>query len=306
MIGTPITDWIVKTDRLRMENDIQTHFKATNERDAHYVLPRKDGSTFSGEFKTAIIHAAEGNAKVLIAVVRNITDRKQMEQRILRNTIETEERERERFSEDLHDGLGPLLSAVKIHLELIAARMGNPVEQGRFIKMTDDLLQESIKSTREIANNLTPNLLNDFGLLDALSVYVEKINKMNTIFIDFTVDQPFPALPKQTEVALYRVICELINNTLKHASANKISISLLKDEKQIEVRYSDNGIGFDVQKMFSSRSKGLGLSNIISRVKSINGNCTFESEPGRHFTSIISVGITDEPEKEILQNPEKI
>ncbi len=305
MIGTPITDWIVKTDRLRMVKNIQSRFLDDNEKDAHYVLQRKDGSTFSGELKTAIIYAAEGNAKGLIAVVRNITDRKQMEQRILRNTIETEERERERFSEDLHDGLGPLLSAVKIHLELISSRMGNPVEQGRFIKMTDDLLQESIKSTREIANNLTPNLLNDFGLIEALSVYVEKINKTNTILIDFKVDEPFPALHKQTEVALYRVVCELINNTLKHASAAKIMIKLVKDEKQIEVRYSDNGIGCDVQKMLSSPSKGLGLSNIISRVKSINGNCTFSSEPGHHFTSVISVAIADESEKDNPQNPEK-
>jgi signal transduction histidine kinase len=106
-------------------------------------------------------------------------------------------------------------------------------------------------------------------------------------------------------VALYRVVCELINNTLKHASAAKIMIKLVKDEKQIEVRYSDNGIGCDVQKMLSSPSKGLGLSNIISRVKSINGNCTFSSEPGHHFTSVISVAIADESEKDNPQNPEK-
>ena len=306
MVGTPITDWIVKTDRMRMVKKIQSQFEEEKEEDAHYVLQRKDGSTFSGELKTAIIYAADGNAKGLIAVVRNITDRKQMEQRILRNTIETEERERERFSEDLHDGLGPLLSAVKIHLELITARVGNPVEQSRFIKMTDDLLQESIKSTREIANNLTPNLLNDFGLVEALSVYVEKINKTNTILIDFRVDEPFPALHKQTEVALYRVVCELINNTLKHASASKIIMKLLKDEKHIQVWYSDNGIGCDVQKMLSSPSKGLGLSNIISRVKSINGNCTFTSEPGHHFTSVISVAIADDIEKDSLHNQQKL
>ncbi|MDP3444486.1 MAG: ATP-binding protein, partial [Ignavibacteria bacterium] len=160
--------------------------------------------------------------------------------------------------------------------------------------------------TREIANNLTPNLLNDFGLIEALSVYVEKINKTNTVLINFRVDTSFPDLPKQTEVALYRVICELINNTLKHASASKIIISLLKDEKQIEVMYSDNGIGFDVQKMLSSPSKGLGLSNIISRVKSISGNCTFTSEPGHHFTSLINVAIADESEKELSQTSKRV
>jgi PAS domain S-box-containing protein len=305
MVGTYILDWIVKPDELRMLKNIHTHFKESSEPDTHFVLQRKDGSTFFGEVKNAIIYDTEGNTKGLIAVVRNITDRKQFEQRILRNTIETEERERQRFSEDLHDGLGPLLSAVKIHLELIATRMGRPMEQKEFIKMTDDLLQESIKSTREIANNLTPNLLNDFGLIEALGVYVEKINKMNTIFIDFKVSKGFPGLPKQTEVALYRVVCELINNTLKHSSASKIDINLLRIEKQIEIRYTDNGIGFDVQKMLSSGSKGLGLSNIISRVKSINGNCTFDSEPGYNFSSLISLAIADESEKEQLQHQTK-
>ena len=164
-----------------------------------------------------MIFGAEGSAKGMIAVLRNITDRKLLEQRILRNTIETEERERVRFSEDLHDGLGPLLSTVKIHLELISARMGDPQEQSKFIKMTDDLLQESIKSTSEIANNLLPNLLNDFGLIEALSVYVGKINKTNTIHIDLYVPEKVSRLPRNYEVALYRVICELINKNLKNA-----------------------------------------------------------------------------------------
>lgn len=296
--GTSINDWIVESDRLRSSDNIKSLLNGTSLEDVHYVMQRKDGSTFSGEMKTAIIYDTEGIARGLITVIRNITDRKLLEQRILRNTIETEERERVRFSEDLHDGLGPLLSTVKIHLELINARMGNPEEQSKFIKMTDELLQESIKSTREIANNLIPNLLNDFGLIEALSVYVDKINKTNTIRVELNVSELLETLSKHTEVALYRVLCELINNTIKHASASKINISIIKDKKQLEIQYKDNGIGFDVQKMLSSPSKGLGLSNIISRVKSINGSCNFISEPGRYFTSVIRVEISNVSEQE--------
>lgn len=305
ILGTSISDLVVETDRLRITENIISLLKGADNEDAHYVMQRKDGSTFSGEMKTAIIYDAEGIARGLITVVRNITDRKLLEQRILRNTIETEERERVRFSEDLHDGLGPLLSTVKIHLELINARMGNPEEQGKFIKMANELLQESIRSTREIANNLTPNLLNDFGLIEALSVYVDKINKTNTILVELNVSDSLETLPQETDVALYRVFCELINNTLKHASASKIGISIIKDGKQVEIRYTDNGIGFDVQKMLSSRSKGLGLSNIISRIKSVNGSCTFISEPGRNFVSIIRIGIPDDPVKELMQTVEE-
>lgn len=242
-----------------------------------------------------------GKPLLVQGTIQDITDRKLLEQRILRNTIETEERERTRFSEDLHDGLGPLLSTVKIYLELISARIGNPTAQEKYIKMTDELLQESIKSTREIANNLTPNLLNDFGLTEALTVYVEKINQTNTIRIALKIDSAFTRLPRQTEVALYRVICELINNTLKHASATKIEIALQRKAEAFELKYADNGIGFDVQKMINSRSKGLGLSNIISRVKSVNGSCTFSSEPGRNFITSIQISLPEDNVKESNQ-----
>jgi PAS domain S-box-containing protein len=301
IVGTHINEWIVKTDQLRVIENLTSQTSEKRSSDTDVILQRKDGSTFSGELRTAIISDADGKSKGLIVVVRNITDRKEMEQRILRNTIETEERERQRFSEDLHDGLGPLLSTAKIYLELVAARMEKPTEQKEFIKMTDDLLHESIKSTREIANNLAPNLLSDFGLIEALSVYVEKINKMNTISVTLKIEENFPNLPKQTEVALYRIISELLNNTLKHASASTIEIDFLKMQREVQITYSDNGIGCDIQKMLSSPSKGLGLSNITSRVKSINGHCTFKSVPGQYFRTNITLLLAEQHEQSIRQ-----
>ena len=159
------------------------------------------------------------------------------------------------------------------------------------------LLHESIRSTREIANNLTPNLLNDFGLIEALRVYVDKINKMNTISVNLNIDENFPDLPKQIGVALYRIISELLNNTLKHSSATKIEIELIKLQNQMEIKYSDNGIGCDIQKILSSPTKGLGLSNITSRVKSINGQCNFASVPGKYFRTDIILSTVAEQEQ---------
>lgn len=294
IVGSFLDKFIADPDVIRFKENLASFYSGGNKTESQYVMLRKDGSTFSGELKMAMIYDSAGSSSGIIAVVRNITERKQIEQRILRNTIETEERERARFSEDLHDGLGPLLSTVKIYLELIAARKGNPEEQDKFIKMTDELLQESIKSTREIANNLTPNLLNDFGLIEALSVYVDKINNTNTIHIDLTADKSIKRLPSQTEVALYRVLCELINNTLKHAFGTLISIVISYQDEQLGIIYTDNGIGFDLLKMLSSRTKGLGLSNIISRVNSVNGTCLFNSEPGKSFSCQIKVKVSPE------------
>ncbi len=294
--GTHIDKWIAKTDHFRVSENFKLESPQNTGRDLHVTLQRKDGSTFSGELRTAKISDSEGKPIGFIVVVRNITDRKEVEQRILRNTIETEERERQRFSEDLHDGLGPLLSTAKIYLELISARMEKPVEQQEFIRMTDDLLHESIRSTREIANNLAPNLLNDFGLIEALRVYADKINKMNTVAVNLTIDEGFPDLPKQIGVALYRILSELLNNSLKHSAATKIEMELHASSEQIEIKYSDNGIGCDINKILSSPTKGLGLSNIMSRVKSINGQCNFSSVPGKYFRTEITLSALVEKE----------
>ncbi len=289
--GARLEELIAGSDADRFKKHFQNIGNPGSDEDAQFVMVRKDGSTFSGEVKLALIYGVDGTTTGIIALIRNITERKQVEQRILRNTIETEERERARFSEDLHDGLGPLLSTVKIHLELISARKGNPEEQEKFIQMTDELLQESIRSTREIANNLTPNLLNDFGLLEALSVYIDKINMTNTIHIDYKTGNDIIRLMPPVETALYRVLCELINNTLKHASATQISIEINCIYDELEITYKDNGIGFDVQKMLTYKTKGLGLSNIISRMRSVNGTCTFISEPGKNFTCLLKVKV---------------
>ena len=159
-----------------------------------------------------------------------------MEQHILRNTIETEERERQRFSEDLHDGLGPLLSTAKIYLELIAARMEKPIEQKEFIKMTDDILYESIKSTREIANNLAPNLLNDFGLIETLSVYVDKINKIKGFN---QLDDSVKAVLRPENVNITR-LDEKVDSA---ASVEKgVVVGKLFMGKEVEITVNVNGI----------------------------------------------------------------
>jgi|GEM_PF-1534764 len=291
MKGTKLQEWVIKTESGKIRKCISEVFNVSGETDWQFLFQRKDGSVFPGEMKIAVVLAPENNARGLIIVVRDITDRILIEQRILRNTIETEERERTRFSEDLHDGLGPLLSAVKIHLELINARIGNRAEQQKFIGMTNELLDESIRSTREIANNLTPNLLNDFGLVDALMVYVEKINKTDAVHIDLFVDKQVHRPKPHVEAAFYRILCELISNTLKHASATHVHIRIISKPDQLQVYYHDNGTGFDVMNTLNARQKGLGLSNIISRTKSVNGTYNFHSEPGRFFEAAFSVDL---------------
>jgi two-component system, NarL family, sensor kinase len=214
------------------------------------------------------------------------------EQRILRNTIETEERERTRFSEDLHDGLGPLLSTVKIHLELIRSHKESLDEQEKYIRLADDLLDEALRSTREIANNLVPNVLNDFGLLEALKDYIEKINRMETVKINF-MSSGLEIRPNQDiETAIYRIAFELINNTLRHAHATQIEMQMEEMGPVLEFSYQDDGIGLDWNEVSARSPKGLGIQNIISRVRSLNGEYEFDTGKEKSFGIYIRIPLT--------------
>lgn len=210
---------------------------------------------------------------------------------LLTNTIETEERERRRFSEDLHDGLGPLLSTVKIHMELISAKQGQPDEQKKLLQMTSDLIDDAIHSAKDIANNLMPNILNDFGLAEAMQVYIEKINSIGALHINYVNLLRSNRYPKKIELAFYRICLELINNTMKHSGAKSIELLLSDSNDKIKLRYSDDGIGFNIEDPENNKNGGLGMSNIISRIKSINGKYTINTSKGKAFEMLVEIDV---------------
>lgn len=189
-----------------------------------------------------------------------------------------------------------MLSTVKIHLELIRSRTENRGEQEKYIRLANELLDESIRSTKEIANNLVPNVLNDFGLLEALSVHIDKINRLGTVRIGFTSTGLDIRPNRDIETAIYRIAFELINNTLKHASATRIGIRIGESDDMLEFVYNDDGIGIDWARLKSAPASGLGLSNIITRVKSLNGSYEFDTVRGNPFGIRINIPlIPDKP-----------
>lgn len=234
----------------------------------------------------------EGQPAFIQGTIQDITERKSLEQALLSNTIEIEERERRRFSEDLHDGLGPLLSTVKIHLELIEGRKANWEDQAKMIRMASDLVDDAIASTREIANNLTPNILNDFGLFEAIKTYVNKITSLGSLEVELQIPETGERLPKQIELAFYRITLELVNNTLKHARATRIRIHFSICDHHLELDYSDNGVGLHSDGKTTPGK--LGLQNIISRVKSVEGSYSLRTGEGKGFGMKIGVKLGED------------
>ncbi len=214
-----------------------------------------------------------------------------LNKRILTAVLRTEEKARSRFSKELHDGLGPLLSSAKMSLTALSREERN-AEQREIIDNTTYVIEEAIRSLREISNNLSPHVLNDFGLARGVQNFIDKSVAMHDVKIRFTTNLRSERYDTDVEVILYRVICELINNSLKHSGCTSINLSLSQNGSELTLDYSDNGRGFNPQAMMDC---GMGLSNISSRINSLGGSCSITSSKGKGMQAAIRVNTQEDP-----------
>jgi len=228
------------------------------------------------------------NQKAVFSVIRDITERKKMEQNILSTIIQTEEKERSRLAKELHDGVGPLLSATKIYAKALP-NADNEEERVYTIMKLNETVNEAIISAQEIANNISPHVLRNFGLKGAIESFYQKINKISSFTFDFHSNLE-ERINENIETILYRVVVELINNTIKYANAKLVTVILIIDENKISLNYSDDGKGFDLEKT-KKMSTSMGLSNIYSRIKSLNGQIIMYSEKNKGFEVDVKIDL---------------
>lgn len=207
-----------------------------------------------------------------------------------KSIIEAEERQRRRIAQDLHDGIGQILSAAKLNLSSLEATI-NPVNDAQkfALKNTLDLIDDSVKEVRAVSHNMMPNTLIKLGLASAVREFITKLGNLPNLKIDLEIIGLDKRLDENAETALYRAIQEIVSNIIKHAGANKISIQLIRHDKELSVVIEDNGVGFDTSRI--NEFEGIGLKNILSRVEFINGTVHFDSIPGKGTTVLIDVPV---------------
>jgi PAS domain S-box-containing protein len=227
-----------------------------------------------------------GKSVQILGIAMDITQQKESEKKILSATIEAEERERNYFARELHDGLGPLLSSIKLHFQWLN-RSGTLTSREEILSNVDVIINEAIMSLKEISYRLSPHLLTDFGLIFAIKSFIDKLKGTTPIQIklESNIEQ---RLGKDIEITLYRVIIECINNTLKYANAKNISIILIKNIDQITFEYIDDGIGFDYSQIVKS-GKGLGLFNMQNRISSLDGHIVIDTQPTKGIKIKVSI-----------------
>ena len=216
--------------------------------------------------------------KIFLFMRRLDQIRRETEKRVLSAVIRTEEQERQRFAKELHDGLGPLLSVIK----MLVSGLGEKEDAEVNAKIKQNLRQavdEAIANVRNVSANISPHILNNFGLKDSIEAFIKRMGQMENFNIYFTTNLGNQRFSYNVEVIMYRVICELINNTLKHAAASKVTIDLQLEDHVLYLEYTDNGVGFDVSTV--GHYGGMGMDNMRYRLQSGNGDIEIFSENGK-------------------------
>ncbi|MCQ2202070.1 MAG: histidine kinase [Bacteroidales bacterium] len=198
------------------------------------------------------------------------------EKRLLNSVIEAEEKERKRFSTELHDGLGPILSSIKMGFSAVSNEVSDPEVRTNL----NQAIAEAITTVREVSNNLSPHVLNNFGIEKAISNFIGKLNVPQGLNIKYDISFGSTRYQPTIEIVVYRVICELINNTIRHARATLINIYIQEQKGKLLLEYADNGIGFTPSvdpegNVTETTGSGMGYYNIVSRVSSLKGTVSY-------------------------------
>lgn len=210
-----------------------------------------------------------------------------------RAVLDAEEAERQRIGRDLHDGVGQLLSAAKLNLSgLQTAMPGGDERSQTVLHSAMALLDDSVREVRSISHSMMPNILIKSGLASAVRDFVNKMHVPN-LKIDLEIVGMNQRLDNITEAVLYRILQEVITNTIRHSGANHVTIQLLRHAKELVLMVEDNGGGFDVAKVLHGEN-GIGLKNISSRVDYLHGTVHFDSAPGRGTTVTVEIPLDDE------------
>jgi signal transduction histidine kinase len=211
-----------------------------------------------------------------IVTINDISELKKRDHELVKAIVNTQEMERNRLAQDLHDDIGQQLSGLKMFMQALSAQKDD-VQRSEVLKTCVELVDSISDEVRSVCFNLMPRTLDEMGLEKAIQLLVEKLQKGTEIdfrlvcFLDNTL------ISKEFEVNVFRIVQEFVNNSIKHADCNLVTISVIATDKNYEIGLTDNGRGFNKKKV----ENGMGLINIATRAKFVNGEVTWTTKKGK-------------------------
>jgi signal transduction histidine kinase len=263
-----------------------------NERDQTLILKLQNKNLILKNQNITYLSGGSGLALIFLFIFaysrqRNYKNRIISEQKIVqleeekkllaaKSILEGQEEERKRIARELHDGLGVLLSSAKMHFTSIRNKLP---EVNHTLEKATKLLEEASSDVRRISHNMMPGLLTKYGLYEAVEDLFEQIDEMEDMHAEIKIEGDQSRMKENIEIMLYRILQEMVNNTLKHAEAKNIALDILIYPNKLNIKYSDDGKGFDYINILGSKS--MGLSSLQSRIKLLGGEMSCRSSPGQ-------------------------
>ncbi|WP_397364467.1 sensor histidine kinase [Olleya sp. R77988] len=206
------------------------------------------------------------------------------QQKILQTSIDIQERERKRIAQDLHDAISSKLNIVSLSTNVLLVDKTINKKQRKTLEQILEITTGTLESSRRIAHDLLPPILDKFGLKAALEELFEECSANTNIDIESNIET-LSILSKTNQLHVFRIVQELINNSIRHGKASELVIYMEQNATGFVLRYQDNGKGFTVKE--AKEKPGIGLQNIKSRVKILNGKLKIESTPNSGSQFII-------------------
>jgi PAS domain S-box-containing protein len=259
------------------------------------TLQQKDGRLIAVVISGAPVFDLQGNVKGSVGIHWDVTKIRALEQSMREQEVrkeqelaearlQAEDQQRYEIGQDLHDGVGQMLAYINVFVEMLKSKDTLTKKE---LTNLESALQNTIQQVRTLSRLLAPPELKDIGLRASVRELIDScaVMKKPIFNLDIYAAQEDYNLNLSKKQMVYRVIQELLNNTVKHADASHVNLSLQFDKKNLQLVYQDDGRGFDQQHI----RKGIGLDSIQSRIKFHKGTLKIDSEPGKGSTTRISI-----------------
>lgn len=252
----------------------------------HFLLA-KDGRKIPVLLSASVLKNADGEVLKYIFVARDLTEKKAIENKLEMERKEkliaindAHEEEKFRIAIDLHDGLGQILTATSYTFQNYFGELNKEnIEYHKKVDLIQSQLDAAIKESKNIAHNLIPIALKDFGLIVAINNLIAQANQRSETKFSFETYNFTSRINEKLEKAIFRICQEAINNILKHSKAKNASFQINKYEDAVVVVIEDDGIGFELNEIITSNKlNGIGLIGMRERVMAFNGNFTINTK----------------------------
>jgi len=250
----------------------------------------KSGTTLDVEISAADVRYGDKTCRLVL--VNDVTEQKKLQRKVFKSVIEGEDRERKRIAGELHDGIGQYLSAANMNLESVKKQVRELSDKSKKRFLTGlSFLKTAIKETRNIAHNLMPDVLQEYGLKLVIQTLAEDMEEATDVSIEIEMNISEKEMTPQIMMNMYRIIQEALSNAVKHGKCSEIRIRLTEQMDTLQCIIKDDGIGTKLDKQHAER--GMGLRSIETRIDSMAGKIDFESETGKGMTMKIRIPLKD-------------